>query len=86
MRRKRYTQPKRRRPRNFRGIYIEMGWGAREHYRTTTRQVAKWIEECGGDELRAEREAFAGGRAKPRPHLRAAHRKARENGEVNEPQ
>ncbi len=35
---------------------VRMGWdGIGDHYRANWRCIARWIDECGGDELRAER-------------------------------
>jgi hypothetical protein len=54
------VRPYRAAPADFREIYIRMGWdGIEDHYRTNYRCVARWIEECGGDELRAARAAVA---------------------------
>lgn len=48
-------------PADFRERFLEMGWdGIDEHYRTNWRVIYRWIEECGGDALRAERFAIAG--------------------------
>lgn len=55
------TKPYRRRPPDFRETYIRMGWdGIDEHYRTNYRCIARWVEECGGDELRRERSQVTG--------------------------
>lgn len=35
-----------------------MGWdGIEDHYRTNWRVIRRWIQEAGGDELRAARKA-----------------------------
>lgn len=56
-------RPYRPAPADFREVFIRLGWGGgiEEHYRTNYRIIARWIEECGGDQLRAER-AKVGGR------------------------
>jgi hypothetical protein len=47
-----------------------MGWdGIEDHYRTNWRVIRRWVEEAGGEELRAERRQLSGGTA--RPTLRA---------------
>lgn len=57
-------------PADFRDRFLEMGWdGIDEHYSTNWRCIRRWIEESGGDELRAARRARSGGT--PRPKLRA---------------
>ena len=43
-----------------------------DHYRTNWRCIARWIDECGGDALRAERRAVTG--SAPKPSLRSARR------------
>ena len=61
-----YQKPYRPPPRDFRERYAEIGWGGIvEHYRTNWRCVARWIEECGGDELRARRSEITGCQPKP---------------------
>lgn len=63
-------RPYRPLPDDFRERYIEMGWdGIDEHYRTNWRVIRRWIEEAGGEELRAARRERSGGTAKP--HLRS---------------
>ncbi|KQN19435.1 hypothetical protein ASE86_13265 [Sphingomonas sp. Leaf33] len=43
-----------------------MGWdGIADHYRTNYRCIARWVEECGGDELRRERSQVSGIPARP---------------------
>jgi hypothetical protein len=60
-------------PPDFRERFLEMGWdGIDEHYRTNWRVIYRWIEQCGGEALRAERRALSGGTA--RPKLRRAKR------------
>lgn len=60
------VRPYRPAPRDFRETYIRMGWdGIVDHYRTNWRCIARWIEECGGDELRAARAEVSG--LSPRP-------------------
>jgi hypothetical protein len=55
------TKPYRPCPPDFRETYIRMGWdGIDEHYRTNYRCIARWVQECGGDELRRERSQVTG--------------------------
>lgn len=44
-------------PDDFREVYLRLGQSKEieEHYRTNWRVVRRWVEEAGGDELRAER-------------------------------
>jgi hypothetical protein len=63
-------------PADFRDRFIEMGWdGIEDHYRTNWRVIRRWIEQCGGDELRARRREVSGGTE--RPSLRAESRAKR---------
>lgn len=60
-------------PRDFRERYLEMGWdGIAEHYRTNWRCIMRWIDECGGEALRAERRAITGYSARPQRRSRAS--------------
>ncbi len=52
------TRPYRPPPADFRETYLRIGWGAEDHYSANYRCVARWIEECGGDELRKARAAI----------------------------
>jgi len=53
-------------PQDFRARFLEMGWdGIDEHYNTNWRCIRRWIEETGGDELRAARREVSGGTARP---------------------
>ncbi len=59
-------KPYRPAPADFRETYIRLGWDSiREHYRTNDRCIARWIEECGGDELRRERLQVTGVALRP---------------------
>lgn len=70
------TRPYRPCPADFRDRFLEMGWdGIEDHYGTNWRIIRRWIEECGGDELRAARRAVSGGTE--RPSLRAESRAKR---------
>ena len=70
------TRPYRPCPRDFRAVFLEIGWdGIEDHYRTNWRIIRRWIEECGGEELRAARRAVSGGT--PRPNLRSENRARR---------
>lgn len=44
-------------PENFREQYIEHGWDAQIDYCCNWRVFCRWIDEAGGDELRAARAA-----------------------------
>ena len=69
-------RPYRSCPHDFRARFLEMGWdGIDEHYRTNWRVIRRWIEECGGDELRAARREVSGGTE--RPNLRSENRSRR---------
>lgn len=54
-------------PADFAERYIEFGQGKEieEHYAANWRCIARWIEECGGEELRQRRYAVSGGFARP---------------------
>lgn len=55
------VRPYRQLPDDFREKFVELGWaGIAAHYRAHDRTIARWIEEAGGEELRAERSTFAG--------------------------
>lgn len=49
-------------PADFRDTFLRLGQSKEieEHYRTNWRIIIRWIEESGGDALRAERFALAG--------------------------
>jgi hypothetical protein len=70
-------RPMRPCPADFRETYLQLGQdrAIEDHYRTNWRVIRRWIEESGGDELRAERHAISGG--SPRPRLRAGNRARR---------
>lgn len=59
-------------PADFREVFLRLGQdkAIEEHYRTNWRVIIRWIGECGGDELRAERAAITGSPLKP--HRRSA--------------
>lgn len=64
------VRPYRPCPSDFRETFLELGWdGIDEHYHTNWRVIRRWIEEAGGEKLRAERRELSGGTA--RPTLRA---------------
>ncbi|WP_298196594.1 hypothetical protein [Novosphingobium sp.] len=66
-------------PTDFRETYLRLGQdkAIEEHYRTNWRCIARWIDECGGEELRAERRAITGMPA--RPHLRRGNQQLQED-------
>lgn len=49
-------------PADFREVYLRLGQSKEieEHYNTNWRCIRRWIEESGGDELRAERSRVTG--------------------------
>lgn len=49
-------------PRDFAEMFVRLGWGRgiTEHYGCNDRSITRWIEECGGDKLRAKRSAVTG--------------------------
>lgn len=61
------VRPYRPAPLDFRDVFLSLGWGKEiiEHYRTNYRCIRRWVEECGGDELRAERARVSGGFVRP---------------------
>lgn len=69
-------RPMRPMPADFRSVYLRLGQTREieEHYRTNWRVIRRWIEEAGGDSLRAERAAVSGGFVRPRQ--RSAFRRA----------
>lgn len=68
------VRPYRPCPADFADTFLRLGQSKEieEHYRTNWRVIRRWIEECGGDALRAARRAISGGT--PRPALRAENR------------
>lgn len=65
-------RPYRPAPADFRETYLRMGWdGITDHYRTNWRCIARWIEECGGEELRLARASITGQQLRPRRRSRA---------------
>ena len=61
------VRPYRPCPSDFRDTFLRFGWSKelREHYRTNDRCLARWLEEAGGDALRAERAAITGSVLRP---------------------
>ncbi|WP_439539064.1 hypothetical protein [Sphingomonas sp.] len=66
------VKPMRPLPHDFRDVFLRLGQTKEieEHYRTNWRVIRRWIEEAGGDELRAERARVSGGFV--RPYLRSS--------------
>lgn len=60
-------KPYRPAPADFREVYLRMGWDRKieEHYRAHWQTIRRWIEECGGEELRQARAAITGYRVRP---------------------
>jgi hypothetical protein len=43
-------------PTDFVEIYLQIGWdGIEDHYRAHKLTIKRWVQECGGDELKARR-------------------------------
>jgi hypothetical protein len=68
------VRPYRACPSDFREVFLRMGQSKEieEHYRTNWRVIRRWVEESGGDELRAERAAITGGVLHPARRSSAA--------------
>ena len=66
------TRPYRPCPADFAERFVELGQGKEieEHYRTNWRIIVRWIEQSGGDDLRAKRYAVSGGFARPNKRAR----------------
>ncbi|WP_447724599.1 hypothetical protein [Sphingomonas koreensis] len=64
-------RPYRPKPADFRDVFLRLGQSKEieEHYSTNWRCIRRWIEEEGGDELRAERAKLTG--SVLRPHRRS---------------
>ncbi len=60
-------KPYRPAPADFREVYLQLGWDRKieEHYRASWQTIRRWIDECGGDELRQARAAVSGYRVRP---------------------
>lgn len=61
------VRPYRPCPADFRETFLALGQSKEieEHYHTNWRVIRRWIEDAGGDALRAERYAVSGGFARP---------------------
>lgn len=61
-------RPYRDLPGDFREVFLRLGQSKEieEHYRTNWRVIRRWIEEAGGDELRAARAEITGCALHPR--------------------
>lgn len=68
------VRPYRPCPADFRDRFLELGYSKEieEHYRTNWRVIARWIEEAGGEALRAERFKVAGARTGGKLRSRAS--------------
>jgi hypothetical protein len=63
------TQRARPCPPDFREVYLDIGWdGIEEHFGTSSRVVARWVDESGGDELRAARAEVVRQRGRSETH------------------
>lgn len=56
------VKPYRPAPSDFREVYLRLGQSKEieEHFNTNWRCIRRWIEECGGDELREARVKLTG--------------------------
>lgn len=61
------VRPYRPCPDDFREVFLRLGQSLAiiEHYRTNYRCIRRWIDECGGEDLRAERYRVSGGFGRP---------------------
>ena len=61
-------KPYRPAPPDFREVYLQIGWDRKieEHYRAGWQTIRRWIDECGGEELREARAAISGRPVAPR--------------------
>lgn len=50
--------PRREKPADFREQFIRLGWDCVDHYSTSWKVVARWLDEEGRDEVKADRRAF----------------------------
>lgn len=53
-------------PPDFREQYLDDGWECQWYYGCNWRVMCRWIDEAGGEELIAAREAVVKARGKPR--------------------
>lgn len=73
-------KPWRHAPDDFREMFLEMGWdGLEEHYRTTWRTIRRWIDDCGGEQLRLDRRAVVKARGPRRLHGYTVRRVGKRN-------
>jgi hypothetical protein len=70
------VKPYRPVPDDFRDVFLRLGQSKEieEHYRTNWRVIRRFIEEAGGDELRAARAAITGSALKPAKRSGVARR------------
>jgi hypothetical protein len=56
------VRPYRPAPEDFRDVFLRLGQSKdiEEHYRTNWRVIIRWIDECGGEQLRQDRAAITG--------------------------
>lgn len=50
--------PRRERPADFREQFIRLGWDCVDHYSTSWKVIARWLDEEGRAEVKADRRAF----------------------------
>jgi hypothetical protein len=50
--------PLREKPADFREQFIRLGWDAVDHYATSWKVVARWLDEEGRAGVKADRKAF----------------------------
>lgn len=70
------VRPMRPLPTDFREVFMRLGQSKEieEHYRTNWRVIRRWVEEAGGDELRAERAKVTGNVLHPNRRSSVARR------------
>ena len=50
--------PLREKPADFREQFIRLGWDTVDHYSTSWKVVARWLDEGGRDAIKADRRAY----------------------------
>jgi hypothetical protein len=55
---KRAGAPSRDRPADFREQFVRRGWDCVDHYSTSWKVIARWLDEEGREAVKADRKAF----------------------------
>lgn len=50
--------PLREKPADFREQFVRLGWDTVDHYSTSWKVVARWLDEEGRDAVKADRRAY----------------------------